>query len=230
MGAHAAGAGRKDARPGAGDARRPGDGPRLGRRTQHYRRGQARRAGDRRGVQPRHGGLGDAARPGSRRGRPRHLRRGRHVHGRHLEGHGDGSLPAAGQPRTAPPHVSRARAGHPAGHEHVRDSRMGARREGRPGRGLWELVYRAALLRAGANRRPVDHDARRAHAAARVSGRGRHAHDGGPGDSGERTPAWPRPHAHDRRLDPGRQGRRRPHRWVADGDPPGAGARRSLAR
>ena len=49
------GAGREDARHGAGDEGGPGDGPRLRRRAQHHRGGQARRARDWRRIQPGHG-------------------------------------------------------------------------------------------------------------------------------------------------------------------------------
>ena len=133
VGADAAGAGREDARHGEGDRRRLRDGPRLGRRPQRHRRRQARGPSRRRRVQPRHGGA-------RRRGWPTEA------------GVADRATFVEGDMFTADiskatvmalfllpsnleklrDEVPRAGAGHAHRDQHLRDSRLGARREGRP--------------------------------------------------------------------------------------------------
>ena len=74
----------------------------------------------------------ELSRRAARRGRRRRqgdVRAGRHVRGRHLEGHGDGAVPAAGQSRQAHGQVPRAQARHAHRPQHVRYRRLGARRD-----------------------------------------------------------------------------------------------------
>ena len=63
LGADAAGARRQDARHGEGHAERLPHGSRVGRRPHRHHRCQARRDGDGRRVQPRHGGAVEGGTP-----------------------------------------------------------------------------------------------------------------------------------------------------------------------
>ena len=153
VGADASRAGREDARHGAGDAAGHRHGSRIGRRPQHHRRGEARRAGDRRRVQSRDGGALAPQGAGSRRRRPRHVHRRRHVRSGHLEGHRARALPAAEQPRQAGAEISHAAARHPHREQHVRRDRMGTGRDGNSRRQLHELVHLALQCRSREGRR-----------------------------------------------------------------------------